>query len=61
MFEIGDLVMMPADKYEDAAFGFIVDSYWPEKDNKYWQETIYVVKWFDDKTSKEIASDLKRV
>lgn len=61
MFQIGDIVYMQADKYEDAAFGFIVDSYWPEKDNIYLQETIYVVKWFDDQTSNEVAADLTRV
>ncbi len=61
MFSIGDMVYMEADKYEGLVFGFIEDTYWPVADKHYLQEMLYIVKWFDGKTTEEVACDLKRV
>jgi hypothetical protein len=61
MFQIGDMVYMQTDKNEAIVFGIIEDTLWPTNNKNYLQETLYMVKWFDDKITEEVACDLKRV
>lgn len=61
MFSIGDMVYTHADKDEGIIFGFIEDTYWPVGDKHYLQEMLYIVKWFDDRTTEEVECDLMRV
>lgn len=61
MFKIGDMVYTQADKDEAIVFGIVEDTLWPLNDKHYLQEMLYMVKWFDDKITEEVACDLKRV
>ena len=56
MLEIGDLVMMPADQYEDAQYGIVTG----------YDDTLVIVEWFDGEKSRELPhidrySHLKKV
>lgn len=46
-FEIGDLVMMEADKYEDEVYGYVVG---------YDEEGFMCVEWFDGEVSRELPN-----
>lgn len=43
--EIGDLVMMPADQYEDAQYGFVTG----------YDDALVIVEWFDGQITREIS------
>ena len=57
MFNIGDLVMMPADKQEEAVYGLIVGRQWSGLIEGYY----YEIDWFDGENSTECASDIIKV
>ena len=47
--EIGDLVMLPFDKYEDEVYGYVTG---------YDEEGFLCVEWFDGEKSREFPSHL---
>ena len=57
MFNIGDLVMMPADKQEEAIYGLIIGREWSGLIDGYY----YDIDWFDGENSKEYAADIIKV
>lgn len=57
MLEIGDLVMMPADKYQETVYGLIVGRQWSGLIEGYY----YEIDWFDGENSIEYASDIIKV
>ncbi len=56
MFEIGDLVMMPADKIDDEIFGIIIGL-----DGEMYGLKFYKILWFDGQDSSEAQGDIIKV
>ncbi len=56
MFQIGDLVKLPADKMEDEVFGIIT-----EFDREMYFMKFYKVIWFDGQNSSESETDIIKV
>jgi hypothetical protein len=50
-FQVGDLVYMQPDKYEEIVFGVVTDRFQNLLYGQYLNE--YGVKWFDDKNTVE--------
>lgn len=55
-FNVGDLVMLPADKIDDEVFGIIT-----EFDREMYGLKFYKILWFDGQDSSEAQSDLIKV
>ena len=56
MFEIGDLVMLPAREYEGEVHGIIVGF-----DSETYGLKFYKIDWFDGETSVESTNNLIKV
>jgi hypothetical protein len=55
-FNVGDLVMMPADKIDDEIFGIITGL-----DGEMYGLKFYKVLWFDGQDSSETQNDIVKV
>jgi hypothetical protein len=56
MFQIGDLVMMPADKIDDEIYGIITGL-----DREMYGLKFYKILWFDGQDSSEAQNDIVKV
>ena len=56
MFQIGDLVMMPADKIDDEIYGIII-----ALDREMYGLKFYKILWFDGQDSSEAQNDIVKV